>query len=289
MTRPVALTIAGSDSGGGAGIVADLKTFEAHGAWGTVAVTAVTAQNSLGVQRLDVLDPALVRAQIDTVMADVHVDAAKTGMLGDAGVVEAVAESRAQIPGPLVVDPVLVSTSGTGLLDEDGLLVLRDRLLPLATLVTPNLAEAAVLTRRPVHDRPTMVVAARHLVDLGCTAALVTGGHLGGDTIADCLVVGDRDPLWLERRRVLGPGSHGTGCVLSAAITARLACAARSGPLADTDIVEACGAAAVFVGRAIAAGIRLGRGPGAVDPGAVNTRSTDPEVTRQSGPGVVDR
>jgi hydroxymethylpyrimidine kinase/phosphomethylpyrimidine kinase len=258
--RKVALTIAGLDSGGGAGVVADLKTFEAHGVWGTVALTAVTAQNSVGIQRVEILAPAMVRAQLDSVLGDLRPDALKTGMLGDAAVVATVAEALAGGGPPLVVDPVLVATSGRRLLDEAGVDAVRTLLLPRATVVTPNLAEAGVLTGIEVAGRNEMVAAARALVRLGSAAALVTGGHLSGDVIADCLVVGTAQPRWFDGPRLPGGSTHGTGCVLSAAVAARLA--------AGASIGEACALGIAFVRAAIAGRVMLGSGDGAADPAA---------------------
>lgn len=228
--RPVALTIAGSDSGGGAGIAADLKTFAACGVWGTVAVTAVTAQNTVGVQRIEPLPADIVRAQIESVVTDIGVDAAKTGMLATAEVVLAVATIvRERSITPLVVDPVLSSSQGAALLPRAALTVLGHELLPVATLVTPNLAEAAALAGLDpgeVADRRGVEEAGRRVLALGPGAVLVTGGHLGSSAqpqSPDCLLLPDAEPLWLEAERVATGDLHGTGCVLSAAITAELA------------------------------------------------------------------
>ncbi|GAC1536691.1 MAG: bifunctional hydroxymethylpyrimidine kinase/phosphomethylpyrimidine kinase [Acidimicrobiales bacterium] len=256
-SRAVALTIAGSDSGGGAGIVADLKTFEALGVWGTVALAAVTAQNTLGVQAVGSVDADLVVAQITSVVADIGVDALKTGMLGSAEIVGAVA--GALPPRPLVVDPVLVSSSGSVLLGAGGIDALRELLLPCATLVTPNLAEASLLVGAEVADRDSMVGAARRLVAMGSAAVLVTGGHLPGDVAADCLMVGQGEPVWLESPAIHTESLHGTGCVLSAAICALLAKGA--------SVDDACRRGKMFVTAAIRAGVALGGGPGPVDPG----------------------
>jgi hydroxymethylpyrimidine/phosphomethylpyrimidine kinase len=258
---PVALTVAGTDSGGGAGVAADLKTFEAHGVWGTCAVVAVTAQNTVGVQAFETLSPALVRAQVDSVVSDIGVDAAKTGMLASAELVRAVAEAvRANGIGRLVVDPVLVSKHGDSLLADDAVEALRSVLLPVATVVTPNLPEAARLVGFPVEDRDAMEAAGRALVELGPAVALVKGGHLGGDSSPDCLVVaGRREAVWLEGGRIPGRHTHGTGCVLSAAVCAELA--------RGMDPADACVAARHFCQRAIASGVALGAGVGPVNPG----------------------
>ncbi len=259
--RPrVALTIAGSDSGGGAGIAADLKCFEAHGVWGTCAIVAVTAQNTLGVQDFATLAPSLVRAQIASVAGDIGVDAAKTGMLASAELVEAVAAS-VQEAGihRLVVDPVFVSKHGDALLADDAVDALVTALLPLATVVTPNLPEASRLVGFEVGSRPAMEEAARALVAMGAGVAMVKGGHLSGGRSPDCLLASGGEPVWLEGARIPGRHTHGTGCVLSAAICAELA--------RGMDPLDACVAARYFCQRAIAAGVELGSGVGPVNPG----------------------
>jgi len=257
----VALTIAGTDSGGGAGVTADLKTFEAHGLWGAAAVTAVTAQNTLGVHATEAVSPELVRVQIGSVASDLDVAAAKTGMLATASVAEAVVEAVRDFGvRPLVVDPVMTSSRGDVLLTEDGVDVVRLQLLGLATVVTPNLAEAALLAGFEVVDRAGMARAARAILDLGPGAVLVTGGHLGDDEASpDCLLVDGEEPVWLESPRIATRDTHGTGCVLSAAICAELAL--------GMEPAHACVAAKHFVEHAITAGVALGAGPGPVDPG----------------------
>ncbi len=258
---PVALTIAGTDSGGGAGVTADLKTFEAHGLWGAAAVTAVTAQNTLGVHAVEAVSPELVRVQIGSVASDLGVAAAKTGMLATAPVAEAVVEAVRDFGiRPLVVDPVMASSRGDLLLSADGVDVLCNQLLGLAAVVTPNLAEAALLAGFEVVDRDGMVRAGRAILDLGPSAVLVTGGHLGDEgSSPDCLVVEGEEPVWLESPRLATANTHGTGCVLSAAICAELA--------RGMEPAHACVAAKHFVERAISAGVTLGVGPGPVDPG----------------------
>ena len=259
---PVALTIAGSDSGGGAGIVADLKTFEAFGVWGTTALVAVTAQNTLGVQAFETLPPALVRQQIESVVTDIGVDAAKTGMLASAELVATVAAAVRDFAVPnLVVDPVFVSKHGDTLLADDAVDALRNELLPLAAMVTPNLPEASALVGFDVADRDGMVQCAEELLACGAGAVLVKGGHFDdAGQSPDCLVTAvDPEPTWLEGDRIEGRHTHGTGCVLSAAIAAELARGRRPD--------EACRTAKRFVERAIAAGLELGRGVGPVNPG----------------------
>jgi len=221
---PVALTIAGSDPSGGAGIQADLKTFAAFGVYGAAVITALTAQNTNGVRAVAQVEPAFVGQQLDAVLDDLAVGAAKTGMLARGAVVELIAARLHARPLPhLVVDPVLAATSGDTLLEPSAIAHLRDQLLPLATLVTPNLREAAVLTGRPVAVLEDMRAAARALVGLGARAALVKGGHLTSGPAVDVLYDG-HEVHELAAARVPTPRPiHGAGCALSAAITAGLA------------------------------------------------------------------
>ncbi len=259
--RPVALTIAGSDSSGGAGIVADLKTFEALGVWGTVAITAVTAQNTVGVTDVQLVEPDTIRAQIGAVARDLGVDAAKTGMLGTAaGVSAAVGGIRAAGITRLVVDPVMVSTRGDRLTASTAVAAMRDELLPLAMVLTPNLSEAAELVGAPVTDRDQMLEAAAELHRLGAAFVLLKGGHLadGGNRSPDLLYMA-AGPRWLEGPRIDTVHTHGTGCVLSAAITAELA--------RGSEPIDACVTAKKFVTGAIRAAWAAGAGSGPVDPG----------------------
>jgi hydroxymethylpyrimidine/phosphomethylpyrimidine kinase len=217
-----ALTIAGSDSGAGAGIQADLKTFAARGVYGTSVVAAVTAQNTRGVRAVFAVPPAFVRAQLDAVLDDIGADAVKTGMLLDTRTVRVVAAALAQHHTPrLVVDPVMTAKGGTRLLQRSAVAAVRARLLPLATVVTPNRAEAAALADFPVRGRDDMERAARAILALGTKAVVVTGGDLDGD--ACDLLLTRRTAVWLRARRVPGPPPHGTGCTFSAAIAAELA------------------------------------------------------------------
>jgi hydroxymethylpyrimidine/phosphomethylpyrimidine kinase len=221
--RPKALTIAGSDSGGGAGIQADLKTFSAFGVYGASAITAVTAQNTVGVFAIHELPAALVAAQIDAVLDDIGADAAKTGMLSSAAIIEVVADRlRAHGMPSLVVDPVMVAKSGDRLLREDAVQALRELLLPLAAVVTPNTPEATVLAGIDVVDAPSAREAARRIHALGPLLVIVKGGHLEGET-SDDLVFDGRDFEILSGRRVATRHTHGTGCTFSAAIVACLA------------------------------------------------------------------
>lgn len=255
--RPRALSIAGSDPGGGAGIQADLKTFSALGVFGMTAITAVTVQNTLGVSGFETVSPSLVRAQIEAVASDIGVDAAKTGMLASAEIVHAVAEGVEAVGLPnLVVDPVFVSKHGHPLLEPDAVVALRTRLLPLATLVTPNLPEAEGLTGLQVRTSDDMRRAAEAIVALGPAAVLVKGGHATGTDAADLLLVDGRE-TWLRAPRIDTPHTHGTGCTLSAAIAANLA---RGESLAD-----AVQAGKDFVTEAIRHALHVGKGIGPVD------------------------
>jgi len=220
----IALTIAGSDSGGGAGIQADLKTFQRFGVFGTSAITAITAQNTRGVSSWDAVSPELVRAQIDAVAGDLFPSAFKTGMLANAAVASTVAAAiRDHSLQNYVLDPVMVATSGDVLFEADAIEVIRRELVPLAALVTPNLHEAAILTGEKIDDEDSMARAAEILVnDMGARAALVKGGHLdSGNRVVDILY--DGDIRTFRGQRLDTTNTHGTGCTLSAAITAQLA------------------------------------------------------------------
>ena len=257
MKLPVALTIAGSDSGGGAGIQADLKTFAALGVHGTSAVTAITAQNTVGVIGIFELPTSLIREQIAAVIDDIGVQAAKTGMLSSAEIIEAVAEAiRGMGIRNVVVDPVMVAKGGARLLRPDAVSALREHLVPLATIITPNLPEAAVLLDRHVESLEERRQAARDLVAMGARAAVVKGGHAVGD-VTDVFFDGSRFAE-LEGERIDTENTHGSGCVFSAAIAARLARGAE--PL------EAVREAKDFITRAVAAAIEIGHGHGPVNP-----------------------
>jgi hydroxymethylpyrimidine/phosphomethylpyrimidine kinase len=257
--RPRALTIAGSDSGGGAGIQADLKTFSVLGVFGMSAITAVTVQNTKGVAGYEPVPASVVGAQIRAVATDIGVDAAKTGMLADAAIVVAVADAiREEHIEPLVVDPVSMSKHGHPLLEEDAVAVLRSELLPVATLVTPNLPEAAILSGRDVATRDDMRRAAEAILGFGPRAVLVKGGHLrepGGRAI-DLFVDGAVEE-WLDAAWIDTAHTHGTGCTLSAAIVAHLA--------AGDQLVDAVHAGKGFVTQAIRHALALGDGIGPVD------------------------
>jgi len=253
----VALTIAGSDSGGGAGIQTDLHVFAAHGLHGTTAITAVTAQNSTGVRAWATVEPSLVEAQIDAVASDMPVAAAKTGMLGTAPVVEAVVRAlRRHRVAPLVVDPVMVARSGDRLVDATAQRAYVDLLFPLATLLTPNLFEAEALLGRPVRDLQAMRSAARDLQSLGPGAVLVKGGGVPRSGEAVDVLFDGRETHELSGPLVDTPHTHGTGCTLSAAIAARLA---MGGP-----IVEAIRQARTYLTEGLRHAYAVGQGRGCV-------------------------
>ena len=223
MSLPVALTIAGSDSGGGAGIQADLKAFHAFGVFGTTAITAITAQDTLGVHGVHAVPVHMVRRQIDVVAGDLAPGAVKSGMLATAELVEEVAAALRELSLPnYVLDPVMVATSGDRLLDRDAEGAVTELLIPLAALVTPNLDEARLLAGREIESEADMRAVAELLVERGAAAALVKGGHLSGDEVVDVLVDGEGSRSW-RRPKLDTRHTHGTGCTLSAAIAAGLA------------------------------------------------------------------
>ncbi len=253
-TPPIALTIAGSDSGGGAGIQADLKTFEAHGVFGTSVLTAITAQNTEGVTAVHAVPTEIVRAQIDAVASDLRPAAVKTGMLASRALIECAAAGVDDHDlGPLVVDPVMVATSGDRLLDRDAESTLAELLVPRATVVTPNLSEAEILAGRPVRSADDMEAAAAAIAEHGATSVLVKGGHLGGEMLVDLLWHDGRVRRW-ERPKLQTRHTHGTGCTLSSAIAARLALGAPLEAAVDGGLA--------YVRRAIAAAPGLGAGHG---------------------------
>jgi hydroxymethylpyrimidine/phosphomethylpyrimidine kinase len=251
----IALTIAGSDSGGGAGIQADLKTFHRFGVFGTSVIAAITAQNTLGVSGWSAVPVEMIRAQLDAVAGDLRPGAVKTGMLADAEVVAAVARGlRDHALAPYVLDPVMVATSGDVLLEPTAVAAVRRELLPLADVVTPNLDEAAILLGEPVGDVEAMRRAARLLVERGgAKAALVKGGHLAGSETVDVLFDGELSEF--RHARIETRSTHGTGCTLSAAIAAQLA--------AGRSLRDAVPRALDYVHEAIrtAPGLGTGHGP----------------------------
>lgn len=257
MTPARVLTIAGSDSGGGAGIQADLKTMLACGVHGMSVVTAVTAQNSVGVQGYWPLPAAAVTAQLDSVLSDIGVDAVKTGMLASSELVSLVASRLRDIDAPVVVDPVGVSKHGDSLLAADALAAVREQLMPVATVVTPNLYEVAQLTGMKVDDEKQLRDAAQAVHALGPRWVLVKGGHLAGDPV-DVLFDGEQ-AIEFRSPRFDNRHTHGTGCTLASAIASYLA--------QGQDVPEAVAAAKRFVTGAIQYGFALGSGIGPVDHG----------------------
>jgi len=254
---PVALTIAGSDSGGGAGIQADLKTFAVLGVHGTSAITAITAQNTTRVTDILELPTSLIREQIAVVVDDIGVHAAKTGMLSSAAIIATVADAVERYGiGNLVVDPVMVAKGGAKLLRDDAVTAMRDLLMPLAAVVTPNLPEAQVLLGREIATLDERRRAARDLVAMGARSAVVKGGHAEGDVV-DVFFDG-KQLIELSAERIETPNTHGSGCVFSAAITAGIAL--------GMEPLEAVRRAKTFITQAIANSIEIGHGHGPVNP-----------------------
>lgn len=255
----VALTIAGSDPSGGAGIQADLKTFQRFGVYGEAAITLLTAQNTVGVERVECLSPELIEQQIRVVVRDIPPQAAKTGALGKREIIETIARLAEEFLFPLIVDPVMISKHGARLLEEDACEVLRTKLVPRAYLLTPNLPEAEALTGRAIEDVAGMREAARALADLGARNVLVKGGHLLAEATDVLLFEGE----WWEYpgARIASQHTHGTGCTYSAAITAGIA--------RGQDLPQAVAAAKKFIQEAIRTAPGLGHGCGPVNHFAV--------------------
>jgi len=256
------LSIAGSDSGGGAGIQADLKTFAAMGCFGMTAITAITAQNTTGVRAVHAVPPEILRAQIDAVLEDIGADAVKIGMLQSAPLAEVVAEViDAHRLQRVVFDPVMVASSGATLIEATAVDFLVRHLFARATLITPNLDEAAVLVGRKLTTPQQMEQAAHDLLQMGAKAVLLKGGHLSGPSVDDILLVPGRDAIWLQGPRISTSNSHGTGCTLSSAIAAQLGLGA--------ELVEAVRTAHRFVRAALQAGadVRTGLGGGPLNHG----------------------
>ncbi|MEM7065822.1 MAG: bifunctional hydroxymethylpyrimidine kinase/phosphomethylpyrimidine kinase [Cyanobacteria bacterium P01_B01_bin.77] len=258
---PVALTIAGSDSGGGAGIQADLRTFAFHGVHGTSALTCITAQNTQGVSRVDALAPAAVIAQIEAVVDDIGIQALKTGMLLNQPIIEAVAvylqglDARLGEPAR-VIDPVMVSRTGAQLIDDDAIATLRQQLIPLATVLTPNRYEAEILSGQAIHTLDDMKTAAQSIYQLGAKAVVVKGGSFDGPLRGIDMWYDGTSLTKLVTRCIETADTHGTGCTLSAAISANLALGHRP--------FEATKLAKDYVTKALSYSIRIGRGQGPV-------------------------
>jgi hydroxymethylpyrimidine kinase/phosphomethylpyrimidine kinase len=253
MGRFVALTIAGSDSGGGAGIEADIKTFQALGVHGTVAITAVTSQNTLGVQSVFDIPPHVIASQIESVMSDFDVTYAKTGMLSRAETVEIVAKKVADHHLKVIVDPVMAAESGGRLLNPDAVDTLIKKLLPIAEVTTPNTFEASVLSGIEIKDLNSAKKACKIIHDMGVKNVMITGGHMGG---VDILYNGD---FKLYRGKLVKGGTHGTGCTYAAALTAHLA--------RGENIRDSCAKAKSFVKKAVLNSMDVGHGVRPVNPG----------------------
>lgn len=256
------LSIAGSDSGGGAGIQADLKTIAALGCYGMTAVTALTAQNTLGVRSIHGVPPQMLRDQIDAVLEDIGVDAVKIGMLHSSEIVLTVAQAiDRHVLLNVVFDPVMVATSGATLIDHTAMGVLIRELFPRVAVITPNLDEAALLVGRPLTNKADMALAASALLDMGARAVLLKGGHLPGDAVHDLLAIRTEENLWMEAPRIHSPNTHGTGCTLSSAMAAHLALGA--------SLKDAILHARNFVRHALEFGaqVRTGQGSGPLNHG----------------------
>src|SRR2546428_311872 len=253
-----ALTIAGSDSSGGAGIQADLKTFAALGVYGTSVITAVTAQNTTGVVSALPLSADFVTAQIEAVAGDIRVHATKTGMLATAAIVEAVAAAIKEMDLPLVVvDPVMVSKNGARLLDDDGIQMMRSELMPVSAVITPNIPEAEVLSGRRIQSIQDRRAAGHEMHQMGASAVVITGGHAEGDEIVDLLFDGHLFTE-LQSMRIHTPNTHGTGCTFASAIAAYLAL--------ERPLVDAVVDAQAYVRGAIEHSFSIGQGPGPLNP-----------------------
>lgn len=258
---PIVLSIAGSDSCGGAGIQADLKAASALGTYAATAITAVTVQNTLGVSDVHPVPPQVVVAQVKAVMDDLHPDALKTGMLYSKEIISALCATLRSFPllPPLVCDPVMVSTSGHKLLRDDAIRTMVEELFPLSALITPNLPEAETVLGRSVQTPEEMEEAAHRLLDCGCKAVLLKGGHLSGGRMADYLLTHEGESRWFEAERTKTSNTHGTGCSLSSAIAALIA--------QGFSTIEAVEKAKAYITQAIEAGanVEVGNGHGPVN------------------------
>ena len=256
------LSIAGSDSGGGAGIQADLKTISALGCYGMTAITAITAQNTCGVRAIHGIPAAMLADQIDAVLEDIGTDAVKIGMLHAPDIVHTVAQAiDRHALQQVVFDPVMVATSGAVLITDSAVDVLVRELFPRATLITPNLDEAALLVRRPLQTEADMQTAASTLLGMGARAVLLKGGHLQGDVVSDLLALPGGQQLWMRDARIHTPNTHGTGCTLSSAIACYLAL--------GLDLAAAVQAARTYIRGALqhGAAVRTGQGSGPLNHG----------------------
>ena len=271
---PRVLIIAGSDSSGGAGIQADIKTCAAFGAYAATAITAVTAQNTTGVQQVEYMPPELVRAQIRSVISDIGADVVKIGMLGTKEIIEVVAEEIEPLDAFIILDPVAVATSGDALLLDDALSALKDTLLPLADLVTPNVPEAELLTGLKIKDVDDLTPAGDALLKMNVYAALMKGGHLEGKSVVDVLVSEEGANI-MSGPRIHSRHTHGTGCTLASAIAANMALGA--------PLEEAVMSAREFVYQAIKTAPKLGQGNGPLNHGLVSKDEDQDETPPDTG------
>jgi len=268
------LIIAGSDSSGGAGIQADIKTCAAFGAYAATAITAVTAQNTVGVQQVEFMPAELVRAQIRSVISDIGADVVKIGMLGTKEIIEVVAEEIEPLDAFIILDPVAVATSGDALLKDDALSALKDTLLPLADLVTPNVPEAELLTGLKIKDVDDLTPAGDALLKMNVYAALMKGGHLEGKSVVDVLVSEEGANI-MSGPRIHSRHTHGTGCTLASAIAANMALGA--------PLEEAVMSAREFVYQAIKTAPKLGQGNGPLNHGLVSKDEDEDETPLDTG------
>jgi len=254
------LIIAGSDSGGGAGIQADVKTCAAFGAYSATAITAITAQNTLGVQKVEALSPDLVTAQIESVLSDIGADVIKIGMLANQEIIEAVAAAITDEQAYIILDPVMVATSGDKLLEDSAITALKEKLIPLCDVITPNVPEAEILTGVKIEDIDDLGKAGTKLLEMGAYAAVMKGGHLEGKTVVDVLVSDDENAV-MTAPRIHSKHTHGTGCTLASAIAANMAL--------GVPLDEAVNMAREFVFEAIRSAPKLGQGKGPLNHGLV--------------------
>ncbi len=268
------LIIAGSDSGGGAGIQADIKTCAAFGAYAATAITAVTAQNTLGVQQVQAMSPELVRAQIRSVLDDIGADVIKIGMLANKAIIEAVADEIEDEDAFVVLDPVMVATSGDKLLEDDAVEAMKTRLIPVCDLITPNIPEAQILTGLSIDDVDDFGKAGEALIEMGAYAALIKGGHMKGNMVIDVLVSEDENAL-MSAPRIKSKHTHGTGCTLASAIAAAMALGA--------PMDEAVNTAREYVFEAIRSAPGLGQGKGPLNHGLAMSEDEGGDDTPDEG------
>ena len=262
------LIIAGSDSGGGAGIQADIKSCAAFGAYSATAITAITAQNTQGVQQVELVSPDLVRAQIQSVMGDIGADVIKIGMLGSKEIMDVVAEEIKDTDAMVVLDPVMVATSGDPLMDEAAITTLKTELIPLCDVITPNVPEAEILTGLKIEDVDDLAKAGQALIEMGAYAALMKGGHLKGNMVVDVLISEDENSV-MTAPRIRSKHTHGTGCTLASSLAA---CMALGAPLE-----EAVNASREFVFEGIRTAPKLGSGHGPLNHGLASAEAEEDE------------